>query len=136
MNVLIKKHVLFIYMIVTVICLSFYPTYAEDLSPEKAITQNVFNEKEPVSLDKVLGLIDKAGEGIFAVLQKAIQWVAIIAFGFFLIKGLFALFGGGDMLPQCLIGCTVALIVYSIVYYIPDILNLAKEIGENFMNTP
>lgn len=78
------------------------------------------------TLDEVNGWIDSKGEDILIVMQRIVQWITLIGFVVCLIKAIFGMFGRGDMLGQALLGCVVCIVVYAIITYIPELLELGK----------
>lgn len=98
---------------------------ATEETPFTQITGNIIDPN--ASLDNLNGWIDSKGEDIFMLMQKVIQWICIICFIIFLAKGIFGLFGRGDMLPQALMGCAWTVVVYSLVTYTPQLLELGKQ---------
>lgn len=97
--------------------------------------QNLTSSENPIldgfiptdtTIDEVNGWIDSKGEDILVVMQRIVQWVTLIGFVVCLIKAMFGMFGRGDMLGQALLGCILCIIVYAIITYIPELLELGK----------
>lgn len=131
----IKKSAMYILMAIVMFLGICVPSFANEVSTleEPPGVTTPFDEivgdtlPKDVSLSKVSGWIDRKAEDIFMIMQKVIRWICIICFIAFLGKGIFGLFGRGDMLPQALVGCTWSVVVYSIVTYAPQLLELGKN---------
>lgn len=124
-----KKNSLFILVVIMILLLSlsnFY-IYADD--------NNVFTEGETIrdgldlglgnqTIDDVSGWVDKKGFEIVILLQRFIQPLSVITFIACSIMVLIGALGNGRMMSGGIWGMIMSMIMYAVVLYAADIMDL------------
>lgn len=93
-----------------------YSKYA----PSKEVLDNIV---PTVTIDEVTSWGERKGYEVVGMLQKWVQPFAIIIFIISAFVVMFGAFGNGRLMSRGLIGIAIALIMYGVVLFAPEILD-------------
>lgn len=138
---------IFILIIALILIVStFVPVFAEDINKEETILElnlenketekekrnSIFEEAEgpfdpglpEVTIDDATNWIERKGFEIITLMQKFMQPFAIVIFIGSAIMALVGVFGKGKTVSKGLVGMFLALIIYAVGLYAPEIMDI------------
>lgn len=128
----IKRKEVLIFFVIVLICLNSVIVFANERNDGIGTGKNtifVDNGEEiddgipNVTMDEVSDWVDRKGFEIVGLLQRFVQPFAIIIFIGCAILALIGAFGNGKLVSSGILGMVIALVLYSVVVFAPELMD-------------